>query len=200
MVISVSTLPKQKLKSWLAKIVHVQCNRNHKNKGKFMTLAEKLSGPHIVRQSQRDGMGSSGWGEKLRLSAYCCSRYSILAGVVSSEIKINLMFLFFDDADDDDAFLPYHIHICVIYAGKHLEHKQEKASSMVQSSQVKLYSLAASRFMSGANSINFNRTPVVLRIRHWYRWIVREEIHPFHFILFDPLSKMLQLLHAPFVP
>lgn len=59
-----------------------------------------------------------------------------LAGVVSSEIKINLMFLFFDD--DDDAFLPYHIHICVIYAGKHLEHKQEKASSMVQSSQVKL--------------------------------------------------------------
>lgn len=38
--------------------------------------------------------------------------------------------------------------------------------------------------MSGANSINFNRTPVVLRIRHWYRWIVREEIHSFHPILF----------------
>lgn len=49
--------------------------------------------------------------------------------------------------------------------------------------------------MSGANSINFNRTPVVLRIRHWCRWIVGDEIHPFHSILFDPLSKMLQM-HA----
>lgn len=86
-----------------------------------MTLAknsaDRISCDNLVRN-----------GGETSLSAYCCSRYSFW-GVVSSEIKINLMFLFFDDDNDDDAFLPY--HTCVIYAGKHLEHKQEKASSMV---------------------------------------------------------------------
>lgn len=85
-----------------------------------------------MRQSQRDGEGGGKGRGNLtkRLLLFAIFFFGGLFLEHFAQIKINLMFLFFDKA-----FFPP-ISYMRIYAGKHLEHKQETASSMVQPSQV----------------------------------------------------------------